>query len=92
MAADLRIDGTTGRSGAGKLAFIEGLMRALAATTPDELDAGNWQRSVGTYDGPVSVSLRLPLLLEAEQGEAAGPRLTAMSRLAGQSSRGDVSA
>jgi tetratricopeptide (TPR) repeat protein len=49
---------------------MEALLRMIAVTTEDELDAGRWQRTMDTYDGPVRLALELPLLLEAEQGKA----------------------
>jgi tetratricopeptide (TPR) repeat protein len=68
--AELRMDGTMTRPEASALTFMEALLRMIAVTTEDELDAGRWQRTMDTYDGPVTLTLTLPLLLEAEQGKA----------------------
>ncbi|MBI5723265.1 MAG: hypothetical protein HZA50_04855 [Planctomycetes bacterium] len=50
------------RPGADVLNFMEGLMRALAETTEDELDSGRWTRRVATFNGPVDYILSLPFL------------------------------
>lgn len=66
LIADLKLDGSVRRPTARALTFAEGLLRALAATTDDELDAGAWRVRVDTFDGPLDLRLSLPLLLEAE--------------------------
>ena len=66
LMADFRLDDAARRPTARALSFAEGLLRALAATTEDELDAGAWQVRVDTFDGPLDLRLSLPLLLEAE--------------------------
>jgi len=53
------------RPSAKVLAFMEGLLRALAETTEEEMDAGRWTREVETAGGPVTYRLSLPFLLEA---------------------------
>jgi tetratricopeptide (TPR) repeat protein len=53
------------RADAASVAHAEGLMRALAATTEDELDAGRWTKRVATADGAVEYALALPDLLKA---------------------------
>lgn len=53
------------RLSAKVLAFMEGLLRALAETTEEEMDAGRWTREVETAGGPVTYRLSLPFLLEA---------------------------
>ena len=68
LLADLGLDGSVRRPTAPELAFSEGLLRALATATEDELDAGKWQARVETFDGPLDLGLSLPLLLEAEAG------------------------
>jgi tetratricopeptide (TPR) repeat protein len=45
------------------LAFFEGLFRALAETTEDELDAGQWRRVVQTSEGELKLGLSLPDVL-----------------------------
>lgn len=52
------------RPDAGTLADLEGLLRALAATGEDEMDQGRWSKEVRTSDGPKTVTLCLPELLE----------------------------
>jgi tetratricopeptide (TPR) repeat protein len=49
---------------AARLTFAEGLLRALAATTEDELDSGRWSKTVATCDGERTVELSIPGLLE----------------------------
>ncbi len=68
LAADVGVDGSVRRPSARELSFSEGLLRALATATEDELDAGTWQVRVETFDGPLDLRLSLPLLLEAEAG------------------------
>ncbi len=46
------------------LSFLEGLLRALAATSEEEMDAGRWARQVSTFDGPRTIGLALPDLLD----------------------------
>jgi len=52
------------RPSADVLSFLEGLMRALAATTEDEMDAGRWTKQVTTSNGAVEYVLSLPFLLK----------------------------
>jgi hypothetical protein len=65
LVAELRLDGPARRPTARELSFIEGVLRALAAATDDELDAGIWQARVETFDGPLDLRFSLPELLEA---------------------------
>lgn len=58
-----------GRPDARQLAFMEGLMRALAASTEDEIDSGAWEKSVTTSQGAVTIGLRLPKLLADAEGD-----------------------
>ena len=51
-----------------ELAHLEALLRMLAASSDDEIDRGRWQRTVDTVDGPVTMTLSLPALLEATAG------------------------
>lgn len=58
------------RPGPALLAFMEGLLRALAQTTEEEMDTGRWQKQVNTYQGMKEFRLVLPDLLvplEAKQ-------------------------
>jgi len=83
IAADFRRDRIL-RPDARSLAFIEALLRALADTSEDELDAGRWTREVANFNGRVTLSFSLPFLLEAERGEAPHgvPRPEILPRLA----------
>ena len=69
LAADLGRDGSVRRPDARELTCAEALLRALAETTEDELDAGRWRKRANTFDGPVDLTLTLPFLLEAEAGQ-----------------------
>jgi tetratricopeptide (TPR) repeat protein len=68
MMADMKRDDTVLRPSPRALSFSEGLLRALATATEDELDTGTWETRVETFDGPLDLRLSLPLLLEAEAG------------------------
>jgi tetratricopeptide (TPR) repeat protein len=59
-----------GRPTARQMVFMEGLMRALTASTDDEIDTGTWEKSVSTSQGPVTIGLSLPKLLADEEGGA----------------------
>jgi tetratricopeptide (TPR) repeat protein len=87
LAVDMRRDGTVRRPDARELTAMEALLRALAVTTEEELDSGRWQKRVDTFDGPLHLTLALPLLLEAEAGlvSTASP-LRVMPRAAERSS------
>jgi tetratricopeptide (TPR) repeat protein len=50
-----------------ELASLEALLRALAVTTEDQLDAGQWSVDVASCEGPRTLAMTLPLLLEAER-------------------------
>ena len=55
-----------------RLAFVEGLLRALADTTEDEIDSGTWTHTVDTADGRVTYRLLMPsLLAETDEGRKA---------------------
>lgn len=47
------------------LEFAEAVMRALTASTEDEIDSGRWTKAVATSAGPVAVEFALPAILEA---------------------------
>lgn len=73
MLIDIGMDGPPRRPDARALTFAEALLRALADTTEDELDAGRWTIAVETFDGPCRLTFSLPLMLEAEKnGPASG--------------------
>jgi len=56
--------GTIDRPDAATLAFMEGVMRAIAATSEDELDSGRWSKRIATADGEVEFTLALPGILD----------------------------
>jgi tetratricopeptide (TPR) repeat protein len=55
--------GVTFRPDAWELAFFEGLLRALAASTEEEVDAGRWEKETETHLGRLHFVLSLPDLL-----------------------------
>jgi hypothetical protein len=57
LPADLKRGVSTRRPDARALTFSEALLRALAETTEDELDAGTWRKRVQTFDGPIELTL-----------------------------------
>ena len=64
------------RPDARQLAFLEGLLAALAVTAEEDLDAGRWEKRVSTAEGPVRFVLSLPGMLEPEEeaGDFETPR------------------
>lgn len=68
MAVRMRPDGEILRPDAGALGDLEALLRALAATTEEEIDRGRWSREVLTCDGPRTVTLVIPALIEPLDG------------------------
>lgn len=63
----LRVGGpnaTITRPDARVLAYLEGLLLALAETTEEEIDQGRWSRQVHTADGPTTFTLCIPALLQ----------------------------
>lgn len=56
------------RLNGASVAFVEGLCRALAQTSEEQIDSGRWEQSVQTCDGPVSYVLSLPSLIDARRG------------------------
>ncbi len=57
-----------GRLDGASVTFVEGLCRALAQTTEEQIDSGQWEQVVQTCDGPVTYCLTIPPLIEAMQG------------------------
>lgn len=55
--------GKAGCFSSSELDFLDGLLRALAATTEDDIDTGRWQKEVVTHDGPAKFVLAIPDLL-----------------------------
>lgn len=89
----IRLGGTGAqRPDARTLAYLEGLLAALAATTEDEIDAGRWTREVQTFDGTVLYRLAIPALLEPLDAPAPArrgglPDRRAMERLTAEVGR-----
>ncbi len=61
------------RPDAAVLSYLEGLLRALAGTTEEEIDRERWAREVRTYDGPATFGLSIPALLEPPAPPRASP-------------------
>jgi len=57
------------------LDFLTGLLRALAASGPAEIDRGRWKRTVVSIAGPRDYELVLPFLLEPPTREELARRL-----------------
>jgi len=55
--------GRIARPGSGRLLFLEGLLRALASTTEEEIDSGRWKKVVETSAGQKEFTLAMPDLL-----------------------------
>jgi hypothetical protein len=64
FAACYRRRGEATRPGREELEFAEAVLRALAETTEDEMDAGRWKRLVVAAGRKTTVRLSLPGLLE----------------------------
>jgi len=57
------------------LAFFEGLLRAITASTEEELAAGRWRKTVETAQGPLEFTLALPAVLDTLSEEVDPRRL-----------------
>ena len=68
IAAEMSRGESIRRPDAGALVYVEAVLRALAATTAAELDAGVWQRDVETATGSIAVAVSLPRIVEALAG------------------------
>ena len=55
------------RPGVTILAFMEGLLRALAQTSESQIDSGKWEMPVDTFKGPMTFQLVLPEMLEPRE-------------------------
>ena len=74
FAAHYVARGKASRPSRDELVFLEGLMRALAETTEDEMDAGAWSRKVAAGGTRFTFKLALPDLLEpGRPGARVGP-------------------
>ncbi len=52
-----------------QLVWAEGLLRALASTTEEELDRGQWDKHVEMLNGATAYKFSMPLLLEQMTGQ-----------------------
>ncbi|MGQ9650294.1 MAG: tetratricopeptide repeat protein, partial [Phycisphaerae bacterium] len=59
-----RLSGEVTRPNASVLAFLEGLLRALAESTEPQIDSGRWSLAVETAAGLAEFTLSLPDLLK----------------------------
>lgn len=57
-------DTTVVRPDARILVYLEGLLLTLAETSEGEIDEGRWSRQIHSLDGPTTVTLCIPALLE----------------------------
>ncbi|HWM95140.1 MAG TPA: tetratricopeptide repeat protein [Thermoanaerobaculia bacterium] len=64
------------RPDARLLDLFEGVLRALASTTEDEMDSGRWKKKVVTHGGRATIVLSLPFLLDPP-----APELTLVGQL-----------
>lgn len=67
-------DDTVVRPDARTLAYLEGLLLALAETSEGEMDQGRWSRRIHNYDGPKTFTLCIPALLEPLDAPAQAQR------------------
>jgi len=58
------------RPGPDVLSYLEGLMRALAQTTEDEMDSGRWKKNTLTARGEMEFTLSLPDLLRPDDEDS----------------------
>jgi tetratricopeptide (TPR) repeat protein len=70
VAICFRPRGKQRRPGPDILSFLEGLMRALAQTTEDEIDSGRWKKHITTSRGEMDFTLSLPDLLKPEDRDS----------------------
>jgi len=57
-------DGHVIRPNPHQLAFLEGLLRTLAASREQDIDTGRWDKDVATHLGPLHFTLSFPSLLD----------------------------
>jgi hypothetical protein len=74
--------GKAHRPDASVLSYLEGLLRAVAETTENEMDEGRWTRQLETYDGLMTYRLCIPALLEPLDAPPAGSRVGLRDRRA----------
>jgi hypothetical protein len=62
------------RPDARNVAYLEGLLLALAETSEEEIDRGRWSHEVRNYGGPTTFTLCIPELLEPPDARPMGKR------------------
>jgi len=67
LLARMEVGGEPYRPDAGQLAWFEGILRAVADASPEELDAGRWTKLVPTSQGPIRFQLALPDLVDESE-------------------------
>jgi tetratricopeptide (TPR) repeat protein len=82
VAIQFKPGGKPHRPDAGVLSYLEGLLRALAETTENEMDQGRWTRQLETYEVPATYRLCIPDLLEPLDAPPVGPRASLPDRRA----------
>ena len=93
VAIRLEPKGKQKRPGPHVLAFLEGLMRSIAVTTEEEMDAGRWNKCVNTANGAMQFELSLLGLLESdgkESNERGGARGGIPDRMAMERTQLDI--
>ena len=58
------------RPGPDILTFLEGMLRAMAQTTEEQIDSGRWKKHVTTSKGEIDFTFSLPDLLEPEENDS----------------------
>jgi tetratricopeptide (TPR) repeat protein len=66
--------GKIDRPDAATLAFMEGVMRAIAQTSEEELDSARWTKKVSTANGDVEFTVALPGIFEEAPAAAENQR------------------
>lgn len=57
-------EGEFARPSKKELTFLEGVLRALAATSESEIDSGRWRKEITTFGGSQAMTLAIPDLLD----------------------------
>ncbi len=63
LLLNIGMTGHIQRGSSVETTFVEGLCRALAQTTEPEMDSGQWEKTVTTFDGQTTYRLTIPHLL-----------------------------
>ncbi len=75
LAHGTRDGRTSVRPDAARLTAMEAVLRACAAGSREEQEAGSWTRDVPTFDGPRTVTLREVAMPMIPARQESGPRL-----------------